>query len=485
MFKKILSFIIFLLVAFTTYLVLHTLAFKTRQISVQKVSKIEIDSSAVRHLSEAIKIKTISPGEIADFDSSQFVQLVDFLANTYPLADSILSKTNVNDLSLLYEWKGQDSEKKPVVLTAHMDVVPVTAEELQDWKAPPFSGIIRKDTIWGRGTLDDKVSVIGIMEAVEYLLAHGYAPDRTIYLAFGHDEELGGMNGAQEIVKVLQGRGIDPEFVLDEGYTLTQGLVPGVLTDVAMIGIAEKGFASLTLTTDIDGGHSSMPGEQTAILSISEAISKISGQPFPTELCEPVHLFLDHVGPEMRFQEKLVFANRNLFKSAIINAYSKSAPGRAVIQTTMAPTMFNSGIKENVIPTAASATINFRILPGTSIEQLISHIQQTINDESIQIELGEFYSEPSHVSSIETHGYATINKTIREVFPEAITAPNLLIAATDGRHYSEICKNIYRFLPVYLSPDNIKAIHGINECIAVHDFENAIRFYVQLIRNCG
>jgi carboxypeptidase PM20D1 len=485
MFKKILSFIIFLAVFSAAYLLLNALNFSSRQLNYKAVEKIKINDSAIHHLSKAINIKTISPEHSVDFDSTQFEQFSDFLSTTYTQVEKKLTKKTINKFSYLYKWQGTDEQLKPAILVAHSDVVPIPGEDLNEWTVPPFSGEIKDGILWGRGTMDDKVGVIGILEAVEHLLKEEFTPQRTVYLAFGHDKEIGGINGAQSIVNYLKQEGVHADFVLDEGFSITRGLVPGVLTDLALIGIAEKGFASLSLSVKIDGGPSSTPNSETEIKVLANAITKLENKPFPAEFTLPVQLFLEYVGPEMRFQEKLVFANSKLFRSVILGNYQQTNTGRAVVQTTMVPTLFNSGIKEKVIPSMASATINFRILPGLTIEQLISDVTATIDDDRIKISLTGLHSEASKVSSTSSASYAILNKSIKEVFPKLLTAPNLLIRTTDGRYYEEISENVYRFLPIHLNPYNVKAIHGIDENIAVNEFEDAIRFYIQLIKNCN
>lgn len=485
MFKRVLSFIVFILVVFVSYLLFNALTFKSKQIYYPPAETIEINDSATHHLSMAIKIKTISPEDPLDFDSAQFYQFSEYLSSTYPMVEKNLTKKTINKYSYIYNWQGSNKQLKPIILVAHSDVVPVPNEDLDKWIMPPFSGEIRDGILWGRGTMDDKVSIIGILEAVEHLLSKGFAPERTIYLAFGHDEEIGGLNGAQEIVRFMEKEGIQPEFVIDEGFAITRGLVPGVLTDVALIGVAEKGFASLHLSVEMDGGHSSMPNAETAITVIANAITKLENNPFPPIITKPVQQFLNHVGPEMRFQDKLVFANSSLFKSIIMGIYQQTSPGRAVVQTTMVPTVFNSGIKDNIIPSTASATINFRILPGLTLGQLIQRVSAIIEDDRIQITLKDFHSEASKVSDTNSKGYAIINQSIKEIYPDVITVPNLVIGATDGRYYGKLCDDVYRFLPIRMNPDNIKAMHGINENIPVDEFEDAVRFYVQLIRNCN
>jgi carboxypeptidase PM20D1 len=481
--KKILSAFIFLIVAFVGYLAIHTSNFKSKQRHFEPVEKAAISPTAANHLSEAIQIKTISFGNGAAFDTLEFHRFSEFLDNSYPLVTAKLAKTAINTFGLLYHWQGADTALAPIVLAAHYDVVPVDETDSAKWMEPPFSGKINENSIWGRGTLDDKVSVIGIMEAVELMLGEGFIPRRSVYLAFGHDEEIGGMNGAKAIAGYLKSQGIKPEFVLDEGLTITQGLVPGVLTDVALIGIAEKGFATIELSIELDGGHSSMPQKETAIQIITNALTKLGNAPFKARISEPVHRFLDYAGPEMRFQEKLAFANRKLFGSMILGIYQQSPSGNALVQTTMVPTIISGGFKENAIPSSATATVNFRILPGNSIEGILDHVKETIADDRIQLTLGDFRSEPSPVSDPTRVAYLTIEQSIKEIYPNLIAVPNLVLGATDGRYYYEICDNVYRFLPVKITQENIGSIHGVNERIPVGEFEDLIRFYRQLLTN--
>jgi len=483
--KKLLPAILFIIIAFVSYIATNTIRFKSRQRHFEPVEKMAISTEAANHLSHAIQIRTISHGDESTFDSLEFRRFSEFLDNTYPLTKENLTKTVINTFGILYHWQGTDNSLAPILLAAHYDVVPADEADSAKWLAPPFSGQIRENTIWGRGTLDDKVSVIGIMEAVEMMLGKGFVPTRSVYLAFGYDEEIGGINGALAIATYLKNQGVKPEFVLDEGLTITQGLVPGVLTDVALIGIAEKGFATIKLSVELDGGHSSMPQKETAIQVIANALSKLGDAPFKARISEPVNKFLDYAGPEMRFQEKLAFANRKLLKSMILGIYQQSPSGNALVQTTMVPTIIRGGYKENVIPTRASATINFRILPGSSFEDVFQHVKETIADDRVQLTLGDFRSEPSPVSDPESTAYLTIEQSVKEIYPDVITVPNLVLGATDGRYYYEICDNVYRFIPLKITQKNISSIHGINERIPVSEFEDVIRFYNQLLTNAN
>jgi carboxypeptidase PM20D1 len=483
--KKIFYLLLITLLIFFAYLIIHALSFKSIQLNEVPVARVEIPESAIQNIANSLKIKTVSPEDPLDFDSAAFKKFSEFLKTTYPLADSILQRKTINSYSFLYTWKGTEDSMKPVVLMAHLDVVPAPENELTNWKHHPFEGKIVNDTLWGRGAIDDKIGVIGIMEAVEYLLNTGFRPKRTIYIAFGHDEEIGGANGAVEIASYLEEQGVKAEFVLDEGGSIVQGMVPGIEKDVALIGIAEKGFVSLELSVEVEGGHSSMPKEETAIDIISNAISKLRQHPFPASLTPPLIGFIDNLGPEMPFLNRIVFANRTVFSSLIVKIYAESTAGNALVRNTMVPTIFNSGEKDNLVPQSAKATINFRILPGSSIKAVTEHVISVINDERIQITQGEFASEPSASSSTNSNAYGILNKSIVQTFPHVLTAPNLVIGATDSRHYERISSDVYRFLPIYINDDNIRSFHGLNERIAVEDVKTAIRFYIRLIENCN
>lgn len=480
--KKILLLLALLLLIFLAFLAFRTVTFQSRQLAVSPVAKIAVPDSARFRLSRALQFPTISPEDPATFDSAAFYNFQAFLRRAYPLAQAHLNPQTINGFSLLYHWPGSDPTLKPVILLGHLDVVPVAEESLTDWKAAPFGGAIKNGAIWGRGAIDDKMSVIGILEAVEILLQQDFRPKRTVYLAFGHDEEVGG-KGAQAMVKELQTQNIQAEFVLDEGYAITRKLVPGLETDVALIGIAEKGFASLELRVNVEGGHSSMPGNETAIDVLSKALVKLRENPFEAQITPPVAEFITHLGPEMQAFQKFAFANTWLLEPVILRTYQQTPSGNALVTNTMAPTIFKSGIKENVIPGEARAILNFRLLPGTSIKALVARVKNVTGDDRIKITVKDFSSEASPVSNPEAAGYQQLTKTIRQIFPNTLTAPALVLAATDSRFYYALSPNVYRFLPYTITKENINSFHGVNEKIAVSEFEDAIRFYVQLLKN--
>lgn len=347
--KKLGLTLLAFILLFVGFLLVKTFTFTSRQLQVDLVEKVIIPDSAIERLQKALRIKTISFETEEDFDSTQFEVFNQFLKNQYPSIDSLLDHKVFSKYSHLYKWQGSNSQLKPIVLMGHIDVVPIASPD--KWSVDPFSGEIKDGKIWGRGTIDDKFSVIGILEAVEMLLKYNFQPERTIYLSFGHDEEVGGERGAVLIADYLKNQGVEAEFVLDEGYAITQKLIPGMEPDVAMIGIAEKGSATIEFTVDMEGGHSSQPAKETAIDVLANAISKLKANPLEATLSAPMQGFMDQLGPEMGFVNKMAFANRNIFKGMIISTYENaSGAGNALVRTTTSPTIFEGGIKENVIP---------------------------------------------------------------------------------------------------------------------------------------
>jgi len=483
--KKLSFLIVIFVVLVLAYLLFNTFAANSKQIVVSTIKKPTLDANILTNFSNAIRIQTVSPENSIDFDSIQFQKFNDFLSSTYPLTDSLLSHEVFNEFSHLYFWQGSEPDLKPIILMGHLDVVPVIEENKPFWKQEPFEGKIVNDTLWGRGTIDDKVGVIGIMEAVEALLRNGFQPKRSIYLSFGHDEEIGGERGAKTIAAHLDKLGVKAEFIMDEGGSLTSGMVPGIDKDVALIGIAEKGSVSLELSIEIEGGHSSMPGKETSIDVLSEAIYKLKSQPFPALISPPVEGFLAYLGPEMPFVNKMAFANKGIFEKMIIGVYESSASGNALVRTTTSPTIFNSGVKDNIIPLSAKATVNFRIITGSSVAEVKERIRKVIDDERIEISEGNFNTEPSKVSSTEAPGFKLVHQTIAEVYPDILVSPYMVVGATDARHFGGLSDQIYRFLPTRINKTNVKSFHGLNERLAVKDFENAIHFYTQLIKNAS
>lgn len=457
--------------------------FNSQQITgITPIDEVYVDDLALERFSDAIKINTASLRE--RIDTQQFLLLDTLMMSSFPNVYKELKVNSVNEFSKIFKWKGRDSQLKPILLLAHLDVVPVDTNAMKHWRQDPFSGKIINDTIWGRGTLDDKISAFGILEATEQLLKENYLPERDIYFAFGHDEEISGHRGAKEIAKLFKSQNLKFEYVLDEGTLVLNDAMPGLSKPLALIGVAEKGYVTLDLKIELDqGGHSSMPGKETAIGIMSKAINNLQENPFPARIDGASAELFAHVGPEMSPVFKTLFSNLWLFESVLINQLGNVATSNAMIRTTTAPTVISGGFKENVLPTTVNAKVNFRILPGETKESVVNYVKMVIDDQRIAITQVLGGSDPSNVSSSKSFGYRVLERSIKEIFPETIICPSLVVAGTDSRHYQEVSDNILRFLPIQLEKSDLTRIHGYNECIPISGYQRAIRFYYQLLKN--
>jgi carboxypeptidase PM20D1 len=483
--RRILLTIALALGALLSVLLVRTARFTSRQVQVEPAQEVVVNAQDMaQHLAAALRFRTVSYEDPAQFSREEFLGLHHYLEGTFPKLHAALAREIVADYSLLYAWKGSDSGLRPVVLMAHQDVVPVEPGTEKLWSYPPFEGRVAEGYIWGRGALDDKASLVAILEAVEKLAGDGFRPRRTIYLAFGHDEEVAGQQGARAIAALLESRGIRPELVLDEGGAVFQGGVLPIARPVALVGVAEKGYLSLELTVQTEGGHSSAPPPHTAVGILSAAITKLENHPFPGGLRDPARQMFEYLGPEMPFARRLIFANLWLFGRLVERRLEAWPPSNALVRTTTAPTMVEGGVKDNVLPNKARAVVNFRILPGDSIASVLAYVRHVINDPRVQIQpLSNSRDEPSPVSSTESPGFALLMRTIRQIFPDAVVAPMLVIGATDARYFAQLTESDYRFDPFRVTEQDLTRAHGTNERIAVENFAGAVKFYIQFIRN--
>lgn len=479
--KKTLQFLLWLIVLLLIVIIVKTLLYKSRQIQTEPVVITLFGDESAAHLSKAITFPTISYSDNSPVDTAAFKGYLDFVNESYPLVNSRLNKEIFNEFSLLYTWKGKNPSLKPVILMAHIDVVP--AGDTTAWNKPSFSGINDGTYIWGRGTLDDKAGMISILEAMEKLLSEDFEPDRTIYLAFGHDEELSGFRGARTIAKALKDRGIETEFVLDEGMAITTGMVPMIKKPVALIGTSEKGYLSVRLSVEMPGGHSSTPEKESAIIVLNKAIYNLVNKQMKAKISGPVDDLIRYIGSEMPFYAKAIFANKWIFKGIILNIYQASGSGNALVRTTTAPTIIQAGVKDNLIPTKAEAVINFRILPEETSADVLTHIEKVVDDKRVKIyAIDEGKSEPAPVSPADVTGFTNIFTVIRQIYPEAAVAPTMMLSSSDSRYFSGVSKNIYRFAPIIVNSEDMARIHGPDERTRIEDFKRGIGFYYQLIK---
>ena len=456
----------------------------SRQIKVAAIPRVAIDEkSAADHLSAAIRFRTISSATDAEQNADAFRAMQAYMAETFPAFHAVAKREVINGLSLLYSWQGSDPGATPIGLLAHQDVVPSAPGTESHWQAPPFDGTIRDGFIWGRGSWDDKGNLFSILEAAEQLAKDGFRPKRTIYFAFGADEEVGGQRGASAIAKLLAQRGVKLDYVIDEGLVIADGMLKGLDRPAALIGIAEKGYATLDLSLTATPGHSSMPPKQSAIGTMSAALAKLDRHRMPARLQGTALEMLETLAPEMNPVNRIVLSNLWLFKPLLVREFGKSPSTDALIRTTTALTIVNAGNQDNVLPGRVDATVNFRLQPGDTEADVTDHVKRTMENDAITVTRRDVNTEAPPVTSTQTEAYRALNRTIREVFPDVVVAPGLMLAATDSRHYAGIAQSIFRFSPVRARAEDLSRFHGTNERLSIANYADMIRFYRRLIEN--
>ncbi len=481
MFRKIVIFLFLAVLFLCTILVVRTATFvgvDQAERPLPALAELNADSAALR-LAQAIRFKTISYYDSSKTDFAEFVAFQDYLEMTFPNVFQTFAVERVNTYSMLMHWQGTNLNLKPALLMAHQDVVPISTGSESDWSFEPFAGAISAGTVFGRGSVDDKSSLLAILEAFEYQIKNGKTPQRSIYLAFGHDEEIGGRNGIAKVVEHLQAQQVELEFVLDEGMVILDNVVAEISGKVAAIGIAEKGYVSLKLSSKSAGGHSSMPPKNTAISELSEAIAALKENPFPANL-EYLSNFLVGMGEELPYSQQLIFANLWLFEGLVKSVVSGNPKINAITRTTIAPTIIQAGEKDNVLPINAFAVINLRILPGESVQSVTDYVKKVIGNSAISVEVYNQANEPSPVSSFETETFQHLKDAARAIMQnsKAVVTPALVVAGTDSKHFSEIAKNVYRFQPLVLDAKGVEAIHGTDEKVSIKNYVGMIQFYI-------
>ena len=474
MLKRIFYFLLIAITILAGVVLFNTFRFNKLAPVKESMAITGVSDSAAQHLSEAIQIKTVSFGDTLAIDTTEFTKFRAFMEKTYPLLHQQLPRQIISEFSYIFTWKGKDTTLAPWVLMAHMDVVPVEVVAESKWTVPSFSGMIKGDTIWGRGAVDDKASVVGIMEAAEQLLKENYQPQRTIYLCFGHDEEITGRRGAAKIAEWFKQQNIKPQLVVDEGGMVDTEKFKKTGRPVAVIGVGEKGYCNIDLTVEIPGGHSSMPVTETAIDVLNKAITKIRAKQMPGRITPPVQEMLGRIAAVDGFVTKLGVSNQWLLSGAVISMLEKDKQTNAMVHTTLVPTIVKAGIKDNVIPTVAKATFNSRILPGETSDDVVNFVMKAVNDERVQVKKQTIsLFEPSATTSTSHPMFLKVEEAVYKTVPNVYVTPYLIVGATDSRYFRPFSDAVLNFAPM----KDAKGFHGIDERIGINDLKSMIFFY--------
>ena len=448
----------------------------------QEISNEEIvfdKERAIANLQTLVRCKTISYNDRAMEDEAEFRKLIDSLPGLYPKVFEVCSFQELPDRALLFRWPGK-SNKKPSVMMAHYDVVPVNEES---WDKPPFCGIIEDGVLWGRGSLDTKVTFNGVLFAANHLMEQDFVPENDMYFAFSGGEEVNGM-GAVNIVNYFKEHGITPALVVDEGGAVVENVFPGVKAPCGLIGIAEKGMMNVQYTVKSGGGHASAPLPKTPVTTLAKACLNIIGNPFKMHLTKPAAEMFDTLGRHSVFALKLVFANLWLFKP-VLDMICKGSGGEmnALVRTTTAFTMMEGSNARNVIPAEAKLISNMRLNPADSVASATAYLKKVVDDENVEIEVLESF-EPSPISETDCESWDKVAAAVAETWQGCIVSPYLMVQCSDSRHYRDISNHVYRFSAMDLTSEERKTIHGNNERIRLDCAARAVEFYIRLMKKC-
>jgi carboxypeptidase PM20D1 len=479
----VLYIILGILTVTTALVVVRTILFQRSQQAVEKIAGIPVDEQQVaENLAASVRCRTVPLDDTGTPDPEAFAQLHRMLEQTYPLVHRELKREVINGFSLLYTWPGSRPELEPVMLMAHQDVVSADPAE---WTHPPFEGRIVDGFVWGRGTLDIKNQLIGIMEAAEILLRQGYQPERTILFGMGHDEETGGVNGCKVLGQLLKERGVRLAGIVDEGGGISEGLAAGVRGMVGLVGVSEKGYLTVEFTVQGQPGHSSTPPPQTAIGILARALARLEAHPMPTHTrrLRPMYHGIGRAAP---INLQVAFANVWLLGPFLRRWLLYFPEMNASIRTTTALTIIRGGVEDNTVPAEAKAIVNFRLLPGDTIAEVLARTKRVIADERVQFAPvpGKF-NEALPISSDRGPAYEGLKKTIRQVFDNPPVAPFIMLGGTDCQHFVPVCEAIYRFTSLVMDESFRGLEHGIDERIPVPAMARMVTFYGQLMQAWG
>jgi carboxypeptidase PM20D1 len=467
-----------------TALAVNTLRLPSRQVQVPPAALLPVDiQGAAQRLAEAVRLQTIAARNDPALNAAQFRQLHELLRLRFPKTHATLQREVVGGLSLLYTWQGSQPAAQPILLMAHQDVVAVSPGTEQDWTVGAFDGVVKDGFVWGRGVWDNKGSLMAQLEAVELLIESGYRPQRTVYLAFGADEEIGGLRGAAAIAALLKQRQVRLDLVLDEGLLITDGVMPGVRQPTALIGVAEKGYLSLEVEVRSAPGHASMPPAKasSAIALMAGALKEVDDEQFPGRIDGVVREMFDTLAPEMQGFSRIALSNLWLFGPIVRRQLEAKPSTGALLHTTTSLTTVHAGQSENVLPGVATATINYRLMPGETTERVVGLARQQIRlatgSDAFELKVLPGAANASPAASTASYQYGQLQRTIREVFPGTLVAPGLLVGGSDSKHFGQLSQNIFKFSPVRARPQDLSRFHGTDERISLSNLAELIRFY--------
>lgn len=509
--KRLIIGIIALLVCVILILVIKTYTYPFKTSNKEKNVAVVIpkpSNKSIKRFIGGIRIPTISNAIYEDTNFEPFKEFMAYLPKVYPNIYNVMSVDTINNYSLVFHWKGKNSNLKPVLFLSHYDVVPVVGYDstttfatdtlfrpndtpidpinkvAESWDYSPFSGAVVNGRIYGRGTLDMKNMLFSILESADALIEENFQPERDIWIAFGHDEEVSGRQGALKIASYFKNKGLTFEAVYDEGGIVASAgsAMQAIQKPLALVGVGEKGFLTLKITVRGLGGHSSMPPAKGSLVYAAEIIEKLNSKQFEATIIPPISEFLNNIGGEMGFTSKLAIANQWLLKPILLKTLEKSPASNALIRTTTAITMAKSSDAPNVLSSTSEITVNFRILPNNTVAQVMEHVNNICKDYNTQVEIIS-EREPSSISPTNAIGFKNIKDKINSLYPNAIVSSYITIGGTDAYKYQIVSNHIYRFIPVLLNAFEQRTIHNENEYISLDNYGRMLWYFKEMMKS--